>query len=110
MIGQIAFEIVVGVLAIYGLCEGLIRLRAHLFLPRRLDVRALVLLKGRCCDLAELTSPTAQRLWRDRGMAEVILVDAGLDEASRREADLLAALPGNAAVVDGARLKEALKM
>ena len=108
--GRIVFEIVVGVLAVYGLCEGLIRLRAHVFLPHGLDVRTLILLKGRRRDLAELTSPTAHRLWRDRGAAKVILVDAGLDEDSRRQADRLAQRPGNAAVIDVSRLKEALKL
>lgn len=110
MAGKILFGILVGLLAVYGLCEGLLKLRAHAFLPRRLDVRTLVLLKGCRRDLAELTSPTARRLWRDRGASEVILVDAGLDEASRREADRLARQPGNAAVIDGSRLKEALKL
>ena len=110
MAGRIVFEVVVGVLAIYGLCEGLVRLRARLFLPRGLDARTLILLRGHCGDLPELTSPTARRLWREQGTSEVILVDAGLDAASRREADRLAAMPGNAAVIDRSHLKEALKL
>ena len=110
MTGRIIFEIAVGVLAVYGLCEGLIRLRAHAFLPRRLETRTLILLRGSRRDLPELTSPTARRLWADRGMGEVILVDAGLDRAGRRQADRLARLPGNAAVIDPACLKEALKL
>ena len=110
MAGRIVFEIVVGILAVYGLCEGLVRLRAHVFLPHRLDTRTLVLLKGRRRDLPELTSPTARRLWRDQGCAEVILVDAGLDVTSRLEAERLSRQPGNSAVIDGSRLKEALKL
>ena len=110
MAGRIVFEVVVGVLAIYGLCEALAKLRARVFLPGRLDVRTLVLLKGRRRDLAELTSPIARRLWRNQGVSDVILVDAGLDETSRREADRLAERPENAVVIDGARLKEALKL
>lgn len=110
MAGQIIFGVMVGVLAVYGLCEGILRLRARLLLPRRLDMRTLVLLKGRRRDLAELTSPITRHLWRERGAGEVILVDAGLDAASRLEADRLAARQGNTVVIDPSELKEALKI
>ena len=65
-------------------------------------MRTLILLKGRRRDLAELTSPTAHRLWRDRGAAKVILVDGilatGEVETLFMAADLLA-IPQTEAVL-----------
>ncbi len=110
MAGQIVFWALVGVLAVYGLCELLMRLCARLLLPRELETRTLILLKGRRRDLPELQSPTARRLWQSRGMGDVILVDAGLDTDSRLLADRLAEPEGHSAVLAADELKEALKI
>ena len=109
MAGQIVFGILVGVLAIYGLCELLMKLRARVWMPCPLDVRVLILLKGRRRDLPELLSPMTRRMWRQHGVTDVAFLDAGLDAECRQEAERLSAQSGNSAVLDAAKWQEALK-
>ena len=57
----ILFFILVGVLAVYGLCEAIVRLVSRLWIPKEMKPVTLV----RCDDVRELT-PLTVSLWEEK--------------------------------------------
>ncbi len=57
----VAFFVMVGVLAVYGLCEGIVRFFAWIWIPKEMKAVTLV----RCEDEQTLTPLTVQ-LWEER--------------------------------------------
>ena len=57
----VLFFVMVGVLAVYGLCEGIVRLFAWLWIPRRMTAVTLVR-----CEETEMLTPLVRQLWEEK--------------------------------------------
>ncbi len=57
----VIFFIMVGVLSIYGLCEGIVRFVAWLWIPR--DMKAVTFIR---CEDADALTPFVEELWQEK--------------------------------------------
>lgn len=76
----VLFFIMVGVLAVYGLCEGIVRLVARMWIPR--DMKAVTLVQ---CEDSRTVTPFIEDLWREKvGHPVFFLTTAELREKTER--------------------------
>ncbi len=85
---------VIGLLALYGCTEGLCRLTRAMWMPRNLRRILVVPLTGHKENMEQIMHMTTSRMLIDQGASEVMLIDVGLDEFSRRLAEELSKRSG----------------
>ena len=95
-------------MAVYGLMELTVRLSRRLWLPRDLQVGAVVLLHSPA-HLEQLLHRTTEEMLRDKGCRFVAFVDTGLEAPERERAAHLAATGEYSALVSPEDLPEVLR-
>ena len=95
-------------MAVYGLTELTVRLSRRLWLPRDLQVGAVVLLHSPV-HLEQLLHRTTEEMLRDKGCRFVAFVDTGLEAPERELAAHLAATGEYSALVSPEDLPEVLR-
>ena len=96
-------------MAVYGLTEWIIRLARRLWLPRDLQMGAVVLLHSPT-HLEQILHRTTEEMLRDKGCRFVAFVDTGLEASERELAAHLAATGEYSALVSPEDLPEIMRL
>ena len=76
----VLFFVMVGVLSVYGLCEGIVRFTSWLWLPKEMKPVTLVR-----CDDGQALTPFCRELWEEKAGHPVVFWTAGEpDEKNER--------------------------